>query len=100
MIYQIVYTNEAEQDLVEMLIYGIQEWGEMQAESFYLDITRKIETLTTHPNRVREKYLTNGRKVRDFIVVGTPYRAPFLIDQYKKQVIILRVLRTQRNFEY
>lgn len=81
MIYQIAYSSEAEQDLIDMLIYGIQEWGEVQAESFYLDITSRIDTLKTNPNRVREKYIANGRKIRDFIMVGTPYRAPFLIDQ-------------------
>lgn len=81
MIYQIAYSSEAEQALIDMLIYGIQEWGEVQVESFYLDITSRIDTLKINPNRVREQYIVNGRKIRDFIMVGTPYRAPFLIDQ-------------------
>ncbi|WP_374295929.1 type II toxin-antitoxin system RelE/ParE family toxin [Acinetobacter sp.] len=97
--YQVVYSIEAEQDLVEILVYGIQTWGEVQAESFYLDMQSKIETLKTQPHRVCEKQLSNGRKVRDFMLLDTPYRAPFIIDQKKQQVIILRILRTERIFK-
>lgn len=62
MIYQIAYSSEAEQDLIDMLIYGIQEWGEVQVESFYLDITSRIDTLKTNPNRVRENILRMAGK--------------------------------------
>lgn len=40
MSYDVSYLPQAEQDLIEILAYGIENWGEKLAESMYLKITR------------------------------------------------------------
>ena len=45
MSYDVSYLPQAEQDLIEILAYGIEKWGEKLAESMYLKITEQLETV-------------------------------------------------------
>lgn len=45
MTYEVSYLPQAEQDLIEILAYGIETWGEKLAEGMYLKITEQLETL-------------------------------------------------------
>jgi plasmid stabilization system protein ParE len=84
MSYEVSYLPQAEQDLIEILAYGIENWGEKLAESMYLKITDQLETLYFSPNR-------------EMLIVDSPYRAIIQIEEDKKQVFILRILHTSRN---
>jgi plasmid stabilization system protein ParE len=55
MIYEVSYLPQAEQDLIEILAYGIENWGEKLAESMYLKITDQLETSTSRPTVLRER---------------------------------------------
>ena len=94
MIYEVSYLPQAEQDLIEILAYGIENWGENLAEKMYLKITEQLETLYFSPNRTKKK---GSLGTREMLIVDSPYRAIIHIDEEKKQVFILRILHTSRN---
>ena len=94
MSYDVSYVPQAEQDLIEILAYGIEKWGEKLAESMYLKITEQLETLYFSPNRTKKK---GSLGTREMLISDSPYRAIIQIDEEAKRVFILRILHTSRN---
>ena len=94
MSYDVPYLPQAEQDLIEILAYGIENWGEKLAESMYLKITEQLETLYFSPNRTKKK---GSLGTREMLISDSPYRAIIQIDEEAKRVFILRILHTSRN---
>jgi plasmid stabilization system protein ParE len=94
MSYDVSYLPQAEQDLIEILAYGIEKWGEKLAESMYLKITEQLETLYFSPNRTKKK---GSLGTREMLISDSPYRAIIKIDEEAKRVFILRILHTSRN---
>ena len=94
MSYDVSYLPQAEQDLIEILAYGIEKWGEKLAESMYLKITEQLETLYFSPNRNKKK---GSLGTREMLISDSPYRAIVQIDEEAKRVFILRILHTSRN---
>ena len=94
MSYDVSYLPQAEQDLIEILAYGIENWGEKLAESMYLKITEQLETLYFWPNRTKKK---GSLGTREMLISDSPYRAIIQIDEDAKRVFILRILHTSRN---
>ena len=94
MSYDVSYLPQAEQDLIEILAYGIENWGENLAEKMYLKITEQLETLYFSPNRTKKK---GSLGTREMLISDSPYRAIIQIDEDAKRVFILRILHTSRN---
>lgn len=94
MSYDVSYLPQAEQDLIEILAYGIEKWGEKLAESMYLKITEQLETLYFSPNRTKKK---GSLGTREMLISDSPYRAIIQVDEEAKRVFILRILHTSRN---
>ena len=94
MSYDVSYLPQAEQDLIEILAYGIEKWGEKLAESMYLKITEQLETLYFSPKRTKRK---GSLGTREMLISNSPYRAIIQIDEEAKRVFILRILHTSRN---
>ena len=94
MSYDVSYLPQAEQDLIEILAYGIENWGEKLAESMYLKITEQLATLYFSPNRTKRK---GSLGTREMLISDSPYSAIIQIDEETKQVFILRILHTARN---
>ena len=94
MSYDVSYLPQAEQDLIEILAYGIENWGEKLAESMYLKITEQLETLYFWPNRTKKK---GSLGTIEMLISDSPYRAIIQIDEDAKRVFILRILHTSRN---
>jgi len=94
MSYDVSYLPQAEQDLIEILAYGIENWGEKLAESMYLKITEQLETLYFSPNRTKKK---GSLGTREMLISDSPYRVIIQIDEEAKRVFILRILHTSRN---
>ena len=94
MSYEVSYLPQAEQDLIDILAYGIENWGEQLAESMYLKITDQLETLYFSPNRTKKK---GSLGTREMLISDSPYRAIIQIDEETKRVFILRILHTSRN---
>lgn len=90
--YIVLYSPEAEQDLIEILAYGIETWGERLAEEMYFNITDQLQTLYFFPYRTKPKTLNTREKM----IIDTPYRAILEIDELNKQVFILRILHTSQ----
>ncbi|OUY08191.1 type II toxin-antitoxin system RelE/ParE family toxin [Acinetobacter populi] len=93
--YIVLYSPEAEQDLIEILAYGIERWGEQLAEEMYVKITGQLETLYFFPYRTKARRFNTREK----LILDTPYRAIILIDENKKQVFILRILHTSKHID-
>ena len=55
MSYEVSYLPQAEQDLIDILAYGIENWGEQLAESMYLKITDQLETLSSRQTVLRKR---------------------------------------------
>jgi plasmid stabilization system protein ParE len=55
MSYEVSYLPQAEQDLIDILAYGIENWGEQLAESMYLKITDQLETLYFRQTVLRKR---------------------------------------------
>ena len=94
MTYEVSYLPQAEQDLIEILAYGIETWGEKLAEGMYLKITAQLETLYFSPNRTKKK---GSLGTREMLISDIPYLAIIQINEGTKQVFILRILHTSRN---
>ena len=94
MTYEVSYLPQAEQDLIEILAYGIETWGEKLAEGMYLKITEQLETLYFSPNRTKKK---GSLGTREMLISDSHYRAIIQINEGTKQVFILRILHTSRN---
>ena len=69
MSYDVSYLPQAEQDLIEILAYGIENWGEKLAESMYLKITEQLETLYFSPNRTKKK---GSLGTREMLISDSP----------------------------
>ena len=94
MSYDVSYLPQAEQDLIEILAYGIEKKKKKLAESMYLKITEQLETLYFSPNRTKKK---GSLGTREMLISDSPYRAIIQIDEEAKRVFILRILHTSRN---
>lgn len=94
MTYEVSYLPQAEQDLIEILAYGIETWGENLAEGMYLKITDQLETLYFFPKRTKRK---GSLGTREMLISDSPYRAIIQIDEEAQRVFILRILHTSRN---
>lgn len=94
MTYEVFYTTEAQQDLIEIFAYGIETWGEKQAENMYNNICSQLEDLYFFPYRTKAKG-TLG--TREKLILNSPYRAIISIDDAAKSIFILRILHTSRD---
>ncbi|WP_228212297.1 type II toxin-antitoxin system RelE/ParE family toxin [Acinetobacter stercoris] len=92
-----VYTPLAEQDLVEILAYGIERWGEQRTEAMYMQITGQLEDLYFFPYRSHEK---GSLGTRELLVGNNLYRAILTIDETIKKVFILRILHTSQDKQF
>lgn len=92
MSYTIKLTRSSHTDIKEA-----QSWYEEQkaglGASFYEAVKERINFLSDNPYTYPSKY-TN---IRHGIVTGYPYTVHYLIEEEKKQVIVLGVLHMSRN---
>lgn len=94
MSYEVAYTALAEQDLIDILAYGIETWGETQAEKMYVQITEQLEQLYFFPYRSKSK---GSLGTRELLVGQQRYRTILQIHEEPKQVLILRILHTSQD---
>ena len=102
MSYEVSYLPQAEQDLIDILAYGIENWGEQLAESMYLKITDQLETLYFSPNRTKKK---GSLGTREMLIVDSPYRAIIHIDEirfpiFSESIIIDGIAVILRSYIY
>ena len=92
--YRIVWSGDAEEDLISMWRWGAQEWSGDIADRHLFDIERACERLTDDPmlGRARDELIADIRSlsVRPHIVF---YRTA------ERQVEIVRVLHQRMDVE-
>jgi toxin ParE1/3/4 len=47
-------THAAEQDLLQIALFGIERFGALRARTYYDRLVRRFEELATHPERYRK----------------------------------------------
>ena len=91
MVYAVRLTDEAQDNIDTIVGYIAHKSGYAPADAVLGRIYRGLETLDHMPHRCSpsKKQWVASQKGRDFIFVGLPYVAPFLIDEVSKSVIVI-----------
>ena len=92
--YEVNYLPHAKQDLIDILAYGIEVWGEEQAEKMHIKITEQLDSLSFSPKRTKKKGRLGTREMQ---ILDSPYKAIIKIDEKTKQVLIVRILHGTRK---
>ena len=91
---RIVWTEEALDDLEEILAYYHREAGPQTAGAVERRIVSSVEKLPPYPERVRESERISG--ARELSVRGLPYIA--FIRLLPAEIVVLNVVHTARRF--
>ena len=87
------WTQGAEQDLEDILVYYFEEAGIRVAQSIYRRIRTHVETLKNFPERVRPGLVAG---TRECVIPRLPFIA--LIQVEGDKVVVLSVLHTARKY--
>lgn len=90
----ILWTDEALDDLEEILVYYHSEAGPLTAEAVHSRIVADIEALRVFPERIRASTRIPG--ARELVVRRLPYIA--FVKVTDDSVIVLNVVHTAREF--
>lgn len=89
---RINYSNPAREDLEDISIYGIKQWGEARAHSYLSDLYAAIELLADHPELGVEctgfRSQTRKLAVREHLVYYRPIG---------KHILVLRVVHQRMD---
>lgn len=91
---QILWTDEALDDLEEILAYYYLEASPRTAVAIERRIISEIETLPPYPERIRESDRIPG--TRELVVNKLPYIV--FVKLLKDAIIVLNVVHTKRKF--
>mgnify|MGYP006291798805 FL=1 len=91
---RILWTNEALDDLEEILVYYYLEASPRVAEAVERRIVGEIESLPPFPERVRESDRVPGS--RELVVNKLPY--VIFIQLRDDSIIVLNILHTRKKF--
>lgn len=94
--YSIIYQEEAENDLLDILAYYHAQGGFELAEIINQRIQNHIAKLQTFPYRTRESQ--DFENAREFIIENLPYKAYLRIDEERKTVFIFNIVHFARMF--
>lgn len=94
--YSIIYQQEAEDDLLEILAYYHSQGGFELAEIINNRIQNHIAKLQTSPYRTKES--PNFKNAREFIIEKLPYKAYLRIDETNKTIFIFNIVHFARKF--
>jgi toxin ParE1/3/4 len=93
--FKILWTEEAEEDLTNILSYYIEQAGIDIAKSIYDRIKIQVGTLNIFPERTR---LGRVKDTREFIISRLPYIA--VIEVSNNTVLILNIIHTAKKYPY
>lgn len=93
--YQIIYEEDALQDLTDIAHYYFEKSGIELADRMSERILNEIDSLSFMPNRCVDCPLFP--KYKQLNINNLPYRAYFLIDEIQKNVHIINVIHHAKN---
>ena len=90
---KVLWTEEAEQDLENILSYYLEQAGMRVAESIYTRVKKQVGMLDVFPERTRP-----GRAAgtREYIISRLPYIA--VVDVGIDTVLVLNVIHTAKKY--
>ena len=94
--FQIIYSEQASDDLAEIAAYYAGQGGVPLADNIIQRITADIQKLAYNPKITQASLLVAG--FYDRIIYKLPYRALFTIDEAVNEILIVRVVHTSRIF--
>ncbi|XXQ68605.1 type II toxin-antitoxin system RelE/ParE family toxin [Neisseriaceae bacterium B1] len=93
--YAIIYSENAQDDLTEIMTYYWQQGGWELAQNMEQRITADIHVLAYNPNIAKQSQLVAG--FRERIIYQLPYRALFLVDETAQEIVIAAIVYTSRK---
>lgn len=94
--YKIIYEPEAEDDLLDILSYYVENGGFNLADSINQRIRNHIKRLENMPYRVADSQ--NVTDAKGFLIEKLPYWAYFQIDEERQEVHIVNIIHTRRRY--
>ncbi|MFM2344387.1 MAG: hypothetical protein RLZZ210_997 [Pseudomonadota bacterium] len=94
--YQIFYEEEAETDLIEIIIFYSESRGIEYGRQINNIILSSVKSLEKMPFRSRQSDLIPN--VREFLIRKLPYKVFIKVDDETKKVFILNIIHTSRKF--
>lgn len=100
-VYALRLTDEALDNIDAIVGYIAHESGFAPAEAVLERIYKGLETLDRMPHRcpTSKKLWVAAQNGRDYIFLGLPYVAPFLIDEVAKTVTVFAVYHTSMDWQ-
>lgn len=94
--YTIIYRDEAEDDLLEILAYYYSQGGFELVQIIENKIKNHILKLKTFPYRTKESEVFPN--TREYIIESLPYKAFLRIDEEQKTVVVFNIVHFSRKF--
>lgn len=91
--HTVVWTDEAEKDLENILAYYLKEAGPAVAQSVFARLSEQVGSLRRFPERCRPGRVPG---TREYVVARLPYIAVVAVTD--SQVFVLAVVHTARKF--
>ncbi len=91
--FKICWSEEAEQDLENILLYYLEQVGMRVAESVYGRIRNQVGALEKFPERSRAGRVSG---TREYVISQLPYIA--VIEVAKDAVIVLNIIHTAKKY--
>ena len=91
--FKVEWTDEAERDLEDILLYYLEQAGHGVAESVYSRIREQIGSLDAFPERARPGRVAG---TREYVVSRLPYIA--IVDVADECVTVLNLVHTARKY--
>lgn len=99
--YNVVLTQEAQDNIKEITSYIAEQSGFVPANSVLNRITDGLRSLERMPQRCApsKKIRVAQQGGRDYIFLGLPYIAPFLIDEAANTVTVIALYHGKMNWQ-
>ena len=99
--YGVRLTDEAQDNIESIVGYIAQQSGSSPAEAVLERIYKGLETLAEMPQRCTpsKKPRVSAKSGRDYLFIGLPYVAPFLIDETSKSVVVVAVYHASMDWQ-
>ena len=99
--YVVVLTDEATDNIDDIVRYIAQESGYVPAHAVLERIGKGLKALDQMPQRCppSKKPWVAAVGGRDYIFLGLPYIAPFLIDETSKRVTVIAVYHASTDWQ-
>ena len=94
--YRVMIAQSGKEDIKERKRYILSKF---RAENFTQKIKKAVQSLDTLPTG----YELTGFQYRGYVIYYKPYQTYllfFIVDDSRKEVIVLRVLQDQQNWKY